>query len=140
MLNFWFDFFSLTVDFLSNIKTKTTNQCLNKKSSQCLKNKIMLNQFDLKFIVGPYMIYFCFLWGKFILTVDFHVTEKEGLTIVAVRSRSAKLTFNRYPFNISVKSLIPVTALVSHVLLHFLGRISFWDLLKTSSYKNKYWW
>ena len=39
----------------------------------------MLNQFDLKFSVWPYLIYFCFLWCKIILTVDFHVTEKEGL-------------------------------------------------------------
>ena len=40
----------------------------------------MSNWFDLKFTVGPYMIYFCCFWCKIILTVDFHVTGKEGLS------------------------------------------------------------
>ena len=50
-----------------------------KKSNQWQENKIMLKWFDLKFTVGPYMIYFCCFWCKIILTVDFHVTGKEGL-------------------------------------------------------------
>ena len=39
----------------------------------------MLNWFDLKLIIAPYMIYFCCHWRKIILTIDFHLTEKEGL-------------------------------------------------------------
>ena len=46
-----------------------------KKINQWQENKTMLNHFDLKFTFGPYMIYFCFLWLRIILTVDF---EKEG--------------------------------------------------------------
>ena len=51
---------------------------MKKKSNWWQENKIMLKWFDLKFTVGPYMIYFCCLWCKIVLTVDFHVTEKEG--------------------------------------------------------------
>ena len=56
---------------------------MKRKSNQWQENKIMLNWFDLKFTVGPYMIYFCCLWCKIILTVDFHVTGKEGLNHVS---------------------------------------------------------
>ena len=38
----------------------------------------MLNQFDLKFTVEPYMIYFCCLWCKIIVTDDVNVTEEKG--------------------------------------------------------------
>ena len=55
------------------------NQISDRKIKSCWINLIW------NFTFGPYMIYFCFLWCKIILTVDFHVTEKEGLC----RSQSA---------------------------------------------------
>ena len=49
-----------------------------KKSNQWRENKIMLNWFDLKFTVGPYMIYFCCLWCKIILTAEFSCGKERG--------------------------------------------------------------